>query len=173
MTKIGRPRTPEKEQVTVIRLQKKHVDMLDKVIRERAVRDLDAVNIGLEEPVPGTDVSSWTSYVEPINYSGERRKLVAMLIEKGLTDEALYPTRVLPPVPPGPYSNVDFAAIASWAAVESKRLTASAPEAVQDVLARNRLRELKRDLPRKEYLERVRIVTYAKLEERDDEEKAP
>ena len=173
MKKIGRPPTPEKEQVTVIRLQKQHVDLLDKVIREHAERDLDAVKIGPEERVPGTNVSSWTSYVEPIKHSSERRKLVAMLIEKWLTDDALYPTRVLPAVPRGPYSNVDLAEIASWVAVESKRLTESAPEAVQDVLARNKLRMMKRDLGRKEYLERVKVVTYAAPEERDDKEKAP
>ena len=96
MRKTGRPPTPEKEQVTVIRLQKKHVDMLDKVIRERAERDLDDVKLGPEERMSGTDVSTWTSYVEPINYSSERRKLVAMLIEKGVSDDALYPTRVVP-----------------------------------------------------------------------------
>ena len=173
MRKTGRPPTPEKEQVTVIRLQKKHVDMLDKVIRERAERDLDDVKLGPEERMPGTDVSTWTSYVEPINYSSERRKLLAMLIEKGVSDDALYPTRVVPPVPRAPYSNIDLAAIAEWAAVESKRLTESAPEAVQAVLTRNTLRKLERELPRKEYLERLKVVTYAAPEERDDEEKAP
>ena len=102
--------------------------------------------------VPGTDASTWTSYVEPINYSSERRQLVAMLIEKGLSDEALYPTRVVPPVPRAPYSNIDLAAIAEWAAVESKRLTENAPEAIQGVFEQNKLRKMKRELPRREYI---------------------
>ena len=173
MKKVGRPPTPEKEQVTVIRLQKRHVEMLDKAIRESAERSLDDVNTEPEKRVPGTDVSSWTSYIKPINFSVERRDLVAMLIEKGLTDDARYPTQVRPAVPRAPYSNLDLAAIAEWAAVESKRLTQNAPEAVQGVLERNRLRKLQRDLPRKEFIEKLKIVTYAVSEECDDEEKAP
>ena len=78
-----------------------------------------------------------------------------------------------PAVPRAAYSNLDLAAIAEWAAVESKRLTQNAPEAVQDVLQRNKLRKMKRDLPRKDFIERLKVVTYAVSEERDDEEKAP
>lgn len=170
MARIGRPPKPEKEQVTVIRLKRKHVDLLDDVIRERVQRDLSAVHVEPEQQVPGTDVTRFTSHIEPIDYAVERRKLVATLIEEGLKDDVLYPTRVLPDVPRGPYSSMDLVEISSWAGREGKRLTERAPGAVQEVLARNRLRRMRREMPREEYLKRLKVVTYARPEDSDEEE---
>ena len=117
MARAGRPPTPEDEQlVTVIRLMNKHVEMLDTVIRERSERDLKCVVVTEpERKVPGTDVTVTRSRVEEINYASERRKLVAELIEQALTTEALYPARVAPNVPPGPYSTVELVGISTWA----------------------------------------------------------
>ena len=173
MAKVGRRPTPQKEQVTVIRLKNKHIQMLDEVIRDRVQRDLAAVQIEPERQIPGTNVTTFASHIEPIDYSKERRDLVATLIEQALKEDALYPTRVLPTVPRGPYSSMDMVEISSWAGTESKRLTESAPGTIQEVLARNRLRKMKREMPREEYLKRLKVVTYTMSEEGDDDKKAP
>ena len=156
----------------MIRLQKKHVDMLDEVIRQRAERDLGAVYTEPEQKVPGMNVTSWHSHIEPINYSKERRELVAMLIETGLKDDELYPTKVLPKVPRGRYRDTDLMQISVWAEIEGRRLTKEAPVAVQAVLAENRLHKIQRKMP-DDYVDWLSAVTYAKLEEDDDDEKAP
>ena len=172
MKKAGRPPTPKKEQVTVIRLQKKHVDMLDKVIRQRAERDLGAVYTEPEQKFPSMGVTGWRTHVEPINYSKERRELVAMLIEEGLKDDVLYPTKVLPKVPRGRYRDVDLLEISNWAQEKGRQLTESAPKAVRAVLAENRLHTIQRKMP-DGYVDWLSAVTFAKLEEDDDDEKAP
>ena len=161
MAKGGRPPTPEDEQlVNVIRLTNKHVAMLDRVIRERSRRDLSCVVTEPEQEVPGTNVTVRTSRVDGINYVSERRKLVAELIEQTLTTAVLYPTRVSPVVPPGPYSNVELlGTISSWAEQESLRLTASAPLPIKLVLERNKLRHMERELSPKEYLKQLQATT--------------
>ena len=182
MKKAGRPPTPEKDQVTVIRLQKKHVDMLDAVIRQRSRRDLGAVytereeerdpgasHTTLEEGVRVKGMTSWRTHVEPINYSKERRELVAKLIEDELKDDALYPTKVLPKVPRAPYLDRDLLEISIWAENEGTRLTREAPEVVQAVLADNRLHKVRRKMPHG-FVDWLNAVTYAKLEEDDDDE---
>ena len=162
MAKGGRPPTPEDEQlVTVIRLMNKHVAILDRVIRERSERDLNCVISERETTIPGTNVTVTNSRTEGLNYATERRKLVAEIIEQALTPEALYPTSVGPNVPPGPYSNVQLVGISAWAEKESRRLTENAPPAVQLVLERNKLRKMERELPQKEFLERLRAATGA------------
>ena len=174
MARIGRPQTPKDEQVTVIRHQKKHVDMLDRVIHERAERDLRAVvTVEPERRIPGTEMTTWRSHIEEIQYSSERRKLVAILIEEGLTTDEFYPTRVLPKVPRGPYSDLELVAISDWAERESERLTASAPLAVKLVLARNKLRKMERELSREKYLEKLSAVTQPAPEEGDDDQTTP
>lgn len=172
MARAGRPPTPEDEQlVTVIRLMNKHVEMLDRVIRERSERDLKCVVVTEpERKVPGTDVTVTRSRIEEINYASERRMLVAELIEQALTTEALYPTRVAPNVPPGPYSTVELVGISTWAKQGSLRLTASAPLPVKLVLQRNKLRQMQRELPQEEYLKRVQAATGAAPEADDDED---
>ncbi|MCY4634651.1 MAG: hypothetical protein OXG04_09135 [Acidobacteria bacterium] len=174
MARAGRPPTPEDEQlVNVIRLMNKHVELLDRVIRERSERDLNCVVvIEPERKVPGTDVTVTRSRIEGINYASERRKLVAELIEQALTTEALYPTRVAPNVPPGPYGTVELVGISTWAKQESLRLTESAPLPVKLVLERNKLRRMQRQLPQEDYLKRVQAATRAALET-DDDEKTP
>ena len=172
MTKSGRPPTPEKDQVIVIRLQKKHVDMLDEVIRERVERDLRAVRTGPEQKVPGTNMTRWHTRVEPINYSKERRELVAMLIENELDHDELYPTKVLPKVPRSCYRDVDLLQISVWAETEGKRLTLEAPAPVQQVLAENRLHAIQRKMP-DDYADWLSAVTFAKLQEEEDDEEAP
>ncbi|MCY4508879.1 MAG: hypothetical protein OXG35_18270 [Acidobacteria bacterium] len=174
MAKIGRPPKPEDEQVTVIRHQKRHVEMLDRIIRDRAERDLRAVVTTVpEHKIPGTEITAWSSKIEEINYSSERRKLVATLIEEALSDGEFYPTKVLPKVPRGTYSDMDLLKISDWAERESMRLTESAPLPVKLALARNRLRRMERELSREEYIERVyRMAEGApKRRERDDDEK--
>ena len=172
MKKAGRPPTPEKEQVTVIRLQKKHVDMLDEVIRRFSKRDLGAVFTEPEQEFPRMGLRGWRTHVEPINYSKERRELVAMLIENALNLDELYPTKVLPKVPLGPYRDVDLLEISNWAQEEGRHLTERAPKAVQAVLAENRLHKIQRKMP-DDYVDWLSAVTFAKLEEDDDDEKAP
>ena len=160
MARVGRPPRPEDEQlVTACRLMKKHVDMLDRVIRERSPRDLRSVVTGPEYEIPGTNVTVADARIEEINFASERRKLVAALIEQALTTEALYPTSVGPNVPPGPYSNVELGGISAWAHQESLRLTASAPLAVKLVLERNKLRQMERELSPEEYLKQLQATT--------------
>ena len=177
MARTGRPPTPKEEQVTVIRHQKRHVEMLDRVIRERAERDLRAVVTTVpERRIPGTEITTWRSHIEKINYSSERRKLVAMLIEEGLTNEELYPTRVLPKVPRGHYSDFELLEISEWAERESVRLTKRAPLPVKLTLAKNKLRKMERELPREEYLEKLRAATKDVMNERrgpDADKKTP
>ncbi len=168
MARVGRPPRPEDEQlVTAFRLMNKHVDMLDRVIRELSPRDLRSVVTGPEREIPGTNVTVADSRIEEINYASERRKLVAALIEQALTTEALYPTSVGPNVPPGPYSNVELAGISTWAKQESLRLTASAPLPVKLVIERNKLRQMERKLSQEQYLKQLQAVTGAALEADD------
>ena len=94
---------------------------------------------------------------------------VAELIERALSTEARYPTRVYPTVPPGPYSNVELLGIIStWVEQESLRLTASAPLPVKLVLERNRLHRMSRELPQEEHLKRLQAATGAAPEAVDD-----
>ena len=160
MARMGRPPTPAREQVTTIRLKKKHVEMLDKVIRERSERDMQwVVRTGPELKIPGTEVTLTTYRIEDIDYSSERRRLLAKLIEQTLTTEALYPTEVRPLVPPGPYSNVQITGISTWERQETLRLTESAPIPVKLVLEDNKLHRMRRELPLEEYLKRVQTAT--------------
>ena len=170
MARVGRPRTPEDEQlVNVIRLMKKHVAMLDRVIRERSERDLRwVVATQPEHKYAGTNVSVTGARIEEINYASERRKLVGELIEQALNTEALYPTSVGPAVPPGPYSNVELAGISGWAEQESLLLTASAPLPVKLVLERNKLRRMERELSPEEFLKQLQTATRAAPEAGDD-----
>ena len=173
MAKAGRPPTPTKEQVTAIRLKNKHIEMLDTMIRAHAERDIQWVRpVGPEQKVPGTEVTKQRYRIEEIDYSSERRKLVAKLIEQTLTIEALYPTKVRPQVPPGAYSNVEMFGISHWEKQETLRLTDSAPLAVKLVLEDNKLRHMKRELPQEEYLKRVQAATRA-APEADDDQKTP
>ena len=167
MARIGRPPTPADKQVTVIRLQKQHVEMLDQVIRERAERDLRAVvTTDPERKIPGTDTTTWKSRIEEPNYSSERRKLVAILIEQELTNDELYPTRVLPKVPRGIYSDIELVEISDWAEKASAHMDESAPLAVKRVLIQNKLRKMERDLPPEEYIEKLSRVTQDVTDER-------
>ena len=170
MAKAGRPPTPAREQVTAIRLKNKHVAMLDEVIRAHAERDMQWVRpVGPERKVPGTEVTAQRYRIEEIDFSSERRNLIAKLIEQTLTIEALYPTKVRPQVPPGAYSNVEMFGISHWEKQETLRLTESAPLAVKLVLEENKLRQMRRELPQEEYLKRVQAVTRAAPETDDDE----
>ena len=169
MAKAGRPPTPAREQVTAIRLRNKHIEMLDWAIRAGSERDMQWVrSLGPERKVPGTEVIERRYRIEEIDYSSERRKLVTKLIEQTLTSEALYPTKVRPQVPPGPYNNVEMFEISHWEKQETLRLTESAPLAVKLVLEDNKLRQMKRELPREEYLKRVQAATRAAPEANDD-----
>ena len=170
MAKAGRPPTPADEQVTAIRLKNRHIEMLDSVIRARSERDMQwVVATRPKRKIPGTEVTVQRSRIEEIDYSSERRKLVAKLIEQTLTTEALCPTEVRPSVPPGPYSTVELAGISIWAKQETLRMTGSAPLAVKLVLEDNRLSQMKRELPPEEYLKRVQAATRAAPEADDDE----
>ena len=170
MAKAGRPPTPAKEQVNAIRLKNKHIEMLDTVIRAGAERDMQWVRpVGPERKVPGTEATAQRYRIEEIDFSSERRNLVAKLIEQTLTIEALYPTKVRPQVPPGAYSNVEMVGISHWEKQETLRLTASAPLAVKLVLEDNKLQHMKRELPQEEYLKRVQAATRADPEADDDE----
>ena len=158
----------------MIRLTNEHVEVLDKVIRERAERDLGAVVV--VEPwqkIPGTKVKAQRTRIKEIDYSSARRELLASLIEENLTDAVLNPTTVLPRVPRGPYSDLELVDISTWAEQESLRMTETAPPAVQLVLTRNKLRRLERELPPEEYMEKLRAVTRAAAEAADDDEKTP
>ena len=173
MAKVGRPPTPEDEQVTVVRLATRHVEMLDRVIREHTDRDLGAVVVTVpKREIPGTGVTTWRSKIEGINYSRARRELLGRLIEGALADEALHPTKVVPLVPRGPYTDLDLAAIADWAEEGSTLLTKSAPIAVQLVLERNELRKKERESSREEFLKRLRAAN-RRAPEAGDDEKTP
>ena len=174
MARMGRPPTSEKAQVTVIRLTNEHVEVLDKIIREKAERALGAVVI--VEPwrkVPGTKVKAQRVRIKEIDYSSARRELLVSLIEENLTDAVLNPTRVLPRVPHGPYSDLELADISTWAEQESLRMTETAPPAVQLVLTRNKLRRLERELPPEEYMQKLGAVTRAAAEAADNDEETP
>lgn len=171
MARMGRPPTPKDQQMTTIRHQNRHVEMLDRIIRGE--RDLTSVFNSPERKLPGTEITTWTSRIEEIDYSSERRKLVARLIEQALSDDEYYPTKVLPKVPRGPYDDMDLMVISTWAEEEAIRLTESAPVPVKLALARNKLRRMERELSREEYVERVHRMAEDALKEgeRDDDEK--
>ena len=170
MARVGRPATPEDEQVTVVRIENRHVDLLDRVIREHTDRNLGSVVVtGPRWKIPGTGVTTWRSKIEGINYSRARRDLLGQIIEDAVRDEVLHPTRVLPWVPRGPYTDLDLVEISTWAEEKSIDFTQSAPIAVQLVLARNELRQKEQESSREEFLERLRAATRRASEPGDDE----
>ena len=171
MPRSGRPPKPVDEQVTIVRLANRHVAILDGVIRDRARRDLKAVEV--TEPareIPGTGGMTVTrTKIGGIDFAVERRRLVSSLIDEYCTDEALHPTRVKPLVPPGDYGDIDLAAIDDWSARESVRLTESAPIAVRIALAQNELRQKRRDSTPEQYLESLRAAIRTRSGNGDDE----
>ena len=116
--RAGRPPTPAAERVTVVRLPKGVVAVVDAVIREEAERR-------------GDDVAR-------IAYSRERRMLLGRIIEARANMESLFPMRVHPWVPPGRYSSADLVEIASWDDRQSRSLTATAPACVKEHLRINK-----------------------------------
>ena len=172
MPRTGRPPKPVDEQVTtIVRLSNRSVNILDRVIRDRARRDLNAVEVTEpEREIPRTGGMTVTrTKIGGIDFAVERRKLVSSLIDEYCTDEALHPTRVKPIVPPAEYRDIDLVAIDSWSERESMRLTESAPIAVRIALAQNELRKKRRESTPEQYLESLRAAIGTRSGNGDDE----
>lgn len=172
MPRAGRPPKPVDEQITtIVRFATGDVKIMDRVIRDRARRDLNAVKVTEpEREIPGTGGMTVTrTKIGGIDFAVERRKLLSSLLAKYCTDEALHPTRVKPLVPLGDYDDIDLAAIDDWSELESMRLTESAPIAVRITLAQNELRKKRRESTPEQYLESLRAAIGTRSGNGDDE----
>ena len=85
--KIGRPPKPDDEQAVVVRLEKRHVEMLDAaIVDDLKQRDMLTLPALIQE---GRQLEPLT----PHRIANERRRFLGALIEQRLSFEARHPTR--------------------------------------------------------------------------------
>ena len=138
-----------------MRLKRKHVERVDEIIRAR--HEQTASDARAQAAALGRGESAKPP--PPINYSAERRRIVAELIENELGPSAREPTEIGIHIPPGPYNEADAEQIQRWARAQRPGLTLRAPKCVRTVLATNRLRQFKRELAPGAYLDRLQRAT--------------
>lgn len=146
MKRVGRPPTPRREQVTVVRLRNKHVGMLDEAIRREAEsRYAGLVSADMAPP--------------EIDYSRERRELVTRFIENELRDDLRHPTQLRLLLPRGHYTREDEAEIRQWRDEKLRELARDAPLPLQLAIEEHRLSRLRAKMPRSEYLALLDRIT--------------
>ncbi len=141
MAKTGRPPTPDDDQTVVVRLKKRHVEILDAAIRALRVSNRDLKGAWLRRG------ESRVFIVDPETPTQvERRRLLGDLIEERLSFEELFPTIVQVRV--SHMEDVDEQRLTQlWIEDKQQELTRDAPECVRRTIAWNKLRHLDRDSP--------------------------
>ncbi len=141
--KIGRPPKPDDEQAVVVRLEKRHVEMLDAaIVDDLKQRDMLTLPALIQE---GRQLEPLT----PHRIANERRRFLGALIEQRLSFEARHPTRFNIEVAIAGTTEADLREAGAWTRTHNERLTADAPPAIQRAFERNTLLRLQRDDPEK------------------------
>ena len=135
-------RKKEGEYVERLRLEERHVLMVDDFIEEQRVHGL----LGQDKLTGGKLTGK--------ALAGERRRVIGGLVEKHLSFESLHPVKVtiiFPIVVFGPIDEIKRQGdeAVKWAKAEEKRLNESAPDVVQSSFGLNELARLKRSDPAK------------------------
>lgn len=148
----GRPPTPTDRQAVPVRLERRHLRILDLIIREDAARAF-AASLAVADNRASTDLPPGETYhVERrVHLATERRRLLGLIIDWYEAVRVAPAVKIL-----APNDNDDPATrkeIAEWIAREQERLTATAPTAVRIALAKRELRRMEREEP--ETLEQV------------------
>ena len=119
---MGRPAKADGEQAVVIRLEKRHVAMLDAFIFKELTQA--AVFTG--------------DYPTPHQVAGARRRFLGDLIEGQLGFEARHPTK-LTIFAPGMGGAEEMRECADWLRAQEERLRNEAPDPIKSALEMNRL----------------------------------
>ena len=148
----GRPPTPTDRQAVPVRVERRHLRILDGIIREDAARAF-AASLAVADDRASTDLSPGETYhVERrVHLATERRRLLGLIIDWYEAVRIAPAVKIL-----APNDSNDPATrkeIAEWIAREEERLTATAPTAVRIDFAKRELRRMEREDP--ETLEQV------------------
>ena len=136
-------RKKEGEYVERLRLEERHLRMVDDFIEEQQRQGL----FGMASPSSGKEPTDKGLAIQ-------RRRVIGELIEKHLNFDVRHPVKVkiiFPSFLIGTADEIERQAdeTVKWAKAEEKRLNESAPEAVQDSFGYNKLARLKRSDPAK------------------------
>ena len=128
--KQGRPEKADGEQAVVIRLEKRHVEMLDAFIFKELIK-----------------AAAFTgNYPTPHQVAGARRRFLGDLIEGQLGFEARHPTSltIFAPV----FGNArTIGEVVDWLGAQEERLLEEAPESIRSVIELNKLKRLHAEDP--------------------------
>ena len=145
--KPGRPQKTDDETAVVIRLEKRHVDMLDEHIERQ------------------TRMEGGTHNAHQVG--ARRRQFLGELIEKHLSFEAQHPTQlsIYAPIVGGAR---EFREAAEWLSGQEGRLLEDAPEPIKAAIETNKLVRLRDEDPTR-YREMLRKAL-ANAKEREDDD---
>ena len=148
----GRPPTPTDRQAVPVRLERRHLRILDSIIRAHAASAF-AASLAVAGDRASTDLSPGEAYhVERrVHLATERRRVLGLIIDWYETVRVASAVKIL--VPNDAEDPTTRKEVTAWIAREEARLTAKAPAAVRIALARRELRRLEREEP--DELERV------------------
>lgn len=164
--RAGRPPTPSDRQAVPVRLERRHLRILDSIIREDAARAF-AASLAVADNRASTDLPPGDSYhVERrVHLATERRRVLGLIIDWYETVRVAPAVKIL--APNDSDDSTTREEIAEWIAKEEERLTAMAPSAVRIALAKRELRRMEREEP--ETLEQVLRAARAATEGATDD----
>lgn len=162
--KPGRPPTPADQHAISIRIEQRHVGMLDEIIRDDAAALFRAGLKAVEQRGRETLKPGDTYHLERrVHLATERRRLLGHIIEWFCEVRAATTVKVVVPCANDDTIR-DHEEVASWVEREESRLTASAPDIVKEFFASNELRRLEREDP----AELVRLLDRARRASAED-----
>ncbi len=129
--KQGRPTKADDEKAVVIRLEKRHVAMLDAFISKELTQA--AVFTG--------------DYPTPHQVAGARGRFLGDLIEGQLGFEARHPTSLTISTTPVFGNARTIGEVVDWLGAQEERLLEEAPESIRSALELNRLKRLQVEDP--------------------------
>ena len=141
--KPGRPRKTDDETAVVIRLQKRHAEMLDSFISDELTK---LAVLTREQPTSR-------------RVANERRRFLGKLIEEHLGFEAQHPVK-LSIVAPATGTAKVLGEVADWLTAQEERLLEDAPEPIKTTIEVNKL--MRRHVLRKDS---------AEMKEQEDDDK--
>ena len=148
----GRRPTPTERQAVPVRLERRHLRILDSIIRAN-VASAFAASLAVADDRASTDLSpDDTHHVERrVHLATERRRILGLIIDWYEAVRVASTVKIL--VPNDAKDPTTRKAVSEWVAREEERLTAKAPSDVRIALAKRELRRMEREEP--EELERV------------------
>ena len=123
--KQGRPQKADDEKAVVIRLEKRHVEMLDAFIFKKLI---EAAAFTGDDPTPR-------------QVAGARRRFLGDLIEDQLGFKAQHPTKLT--IFAAAFGNArTMGEVTDWLRAQEERLLEEAPEPIKTALEMNKLKRL-------------------------------